>query len=69
MNTEITRLAIITSLNKEADYIHSANTQYWQEKVYTYESVGSYQMRYDRLEEIRRELCRLKNSPAQPETR
>ena len=63
-NSVTTRLARIAHLNEEATCIQSANALYWRDKVYTLNAVGSYQDRCDRLEEIRRELSTLRESPA-----
>ncbi len=50
----------ITFLNEEMDTLHAANTLYWRDKAQTTATKALYQIRQDRLDEIRTELDRLR---------
>jgi hypothetical protein len=49
----------ITYLNQEVHSLHRTNRHYWQEETPTTRERSLYQIRQDRLEEIRIELVRL----------
>jgi hypothetical protein len=51
--------AKIAYLSQEIHSLHMANSHYWQEEAPTARARSLYQVRQDRLEEIRSELVRL----------
>jgi hypothetical protein len=53
----------ITALNKEMDAIYFADRQYWEEREgVTHDMRIEHQKRQERLEEIRKELTRLRSA-------
>jgi hypothetical protein len=59
------KTARIAALNAEIDAIHSANTLYWRQgEAATHEARAAYRHRLDRLEEIRKELAKLRSDPS-----
>jgi len=56
--------AKIAFLNQEMDEIHYAHTLYWKQEGHSNAATAQYQWRQDRLEEIRKELDRLRDPAA-----
>ncbi|MFZ0284993.1 MAG: hypothetical protein WAL32_07160 [Terriglobales bacterium] len=53
----------VAALREEMDSIHYANTLYWsQGTAHSREERAEYQRRLDRLDEIRKELARLRSA-------
>jgi hypothetical protein len=62
MDPEATRKARIAALHEEIHFIHYTNELYWRQAKPSKTAMAEYQLRLDRLEEIRGELAVLVKS-------